>query len=355
MRILVSATLLASFSSSVYSKDIQEKEFYRLEESARIIDRAAKSYWPGAQGFRGPWVYVTSDGQYLINYPKPMDGFENVGLKPYKNSAFKPKRMQWRNKGQVTLNNEDHSADPVFVFNSVSTEPKDIEYRNPILYASSIEIVKKVVPLADTEDWLSLVLHEAFHQFQFSNKDVFNQYTSLKVKGVYLDSSALANIYAKNDWFKSGILEENRLLLEARNQRDREAQMKILRQFSELRKNRRNHYQKQFGKSIAETEALWEMLEGGARYFEYATFRVLHDTEPNSRLEKVDPLYGSNKRYQKPISTELMENLDRDPKRTRYFYTTGFNLCLLLEEIYPKFQERLFSASPLYAEQLLGL
>ncbi len=300
--------LFTALSISASAKTISSKEFYRLEECAKLIDLAGKFYWPSLQRFSGPWVYVTMEGQYLVNYPQALNGFKNVDITSFKKSSFKPFRIQWRDKGQITLTEEDHSSDPVFVFNSVSTTPGDLEYKNPVTYASSIEIVKKVVPLADTEDWMSLFLHEVFHQFQFSDKNVFNHYSLLKTKGLYIDSGELAEIYSKNDWFKTLVLAENRILLKARKEKNHILKRKIISEFFDARKKRRMKYLKEFGKNISEAEALWEMIEGGARYFEYATFRVLQTADPNSQLTGIDPLYGSNKRYRNKINLEKMED-----------------------------------------------
>ncbi len=347
--------LLLFFSSQILfaNQKISNKEYYRISECIRIIDKAGISYWPSLVGFRGPWVYVTNEGQYLVNHKKKWKGFKPTDLSNIKNPDKNIFNIQWRNKQQVTLKEEDFNSDPVFVFNSISTNKKDLDYNFPITYASSIEIVKKVVPLKDTEDWMSLFLHEVFHQFQFSNKDIFSHFEQLKSKDNYLDSTELADIYKKHDWYKLFLLEENRLLLKARNTKEINQKKKHLLEFFEIRKKRREKYFHETGKDIAELEAFWELIEGGARYFEYATFRVLKGSKTNLELKKYDTLYGGNRRYTENINIDLMENLDIDIKRTRYFYTTGFNLYLLLEQLNTNYNSVLFSAGPMYAENIL--
>ncbi len=318
-----------------------------------MIDLVGEKYWPGVVGFQGPWVYPVEGGQFVFNYSKDLSGYETVRNDQYKSEKLKLNRVQWLSKSQLTLDGVDQSSEPVFVFNSVSTDPKAIDYKNPILYASSFEVVGKTIPFTDTEDWMSLILHEAFHQFQFSNSQVFEQYKKLKDDGVYLDSSQLALIYEKQSWFRQMLLDENVILLKARAEAKLLNKRKILSEFFKMREMRRERYKKETGKSLAQAEAMWEMLEGGARYFEYGTFRILQTASINQKLAEVDSNYGSNKRYRKTFSTEMMEDLGKDKKRTRYFYTTGFNLYMLLEQADPQFSKSLFDKAPYYAESIL--
>ena len=166
-----------------------------------------------------------------------------------------------------------------------------------------------------------------------------------------MTSAELADIFKQNKWFSDSIREENRLLLDAFHSPAKAHRNERLNQFFAKRKERRLRAKKELSKDIEKAELFWDTLEGGARFYEAASFRIMKSAPVNKFLAKHDPSYGSYKNYRNGYKFDKILSLDVDSTRTRYVYTTGFAMHLLLEKYQKGFPQGFFESGGLFVEE----
>jgi len=147
-----------------------------------------------------PLIYYTDSNCYIanptdkfVNFYNPEQVFESNEIKNYKTSLL----------DSIPF----HMSASILFGDTLS----DYNYKSPYLKCSSFEITKNKVPdINSTEEWMTMVIHEYFHGFQYKHQsylDFFEQNI------VHIPSDSLKRVYKSNQWFKDYVDKENDFLL----------------------------------------------------------------------------------------------------------------------------------------------
>ena len=205
---------------------------------------------------------------------------------------------------------------PFHMHVTITDEKDQIDYRTPIMRCSSLEQTCKTIPNVTTvKEWMTMVMHEYFHGFQFKQDGFFDAY-----ERIFEDCSSdtLSTLQAQLEWYKESIQKENELLLKAIAEASLDKTKTHIQSFFELRDSRRARLKKEQNIDITSAEQFMEIMEGSARYIEYQLYEYFGDF----RLADAKWLYTVGRNY---------------------YYATGFNLLRLLDKLGIEYHSRIFA------------
>src|SRR5688572_2774624 len=252
---LTPAILLLFFFQKAQKRD---DTCIRIDHFLAIKHSVAEKYWPefNAQELFGPILYYSTNGLFVINPNDkintrlkytPLDNCINtvfIGLVSDKvdSSQFNM---------QVDYDEDDSSL---------------VHYFNPVASVSDVVIAQKFVPqLKNTEEWMGMVLHETFHQYQTSFRKFRDCQNSTQK---LLNRDTLITLSNENKWYKESTRKEYELLLNAVNT-EKDSIRYYIKSFLKIRGERYSKTYKTWGLEIKELEDMLERSEGVARYMEY--------------------------------------------------------------------------------------
>ncbi len=339
LTLILSITL---FCGQVKSQNNEKLIFERIQYIFNLKPIIAKKYWKGfdRKKYDVPLMYYTEAESYIANPPKdfisyykPTLVFKNSDIKIYKTV----KRFDDIPFHMETGFGIDESMDKII-------QPI------PIMYCSSREITSKKIPgSASTEYWVTMIVHEYFHGFQFKHKPYTNNVLE-KTSSVTEDS--LSKVFKNNTWFQEKIKEENDFLLKAIKSKNQSETENYIDSFFSSRKERRLETKSRLNFEINDCEKIYETMEGTARYIEYNLQIEYATKKPDERLMSVDTAYHSYQIFQN-------YKIENDPwlytPGKRYFYATGFNIVRLLDKLHIDYKSRLFKDGNLSLDEILEI
>jgi hypothetical protein len=339
-RQLILILSLTLFCTRVKSQTSEQLIFQRIEYIFNLKPTIAKKYWKGfdRKKYDVPLIYYTETESYIANpkkdfisYYKPTLAFKNSNIEIYKTA----KRFDDNPFRMETSFGLDESLDKII-------QP------TPIMYCSSFEITSKKIPEStSTEYWVTMIVHEYFHGFQFKHTPYIN--ASLKKTSTVTEDS-LSKISKNNTWFQDKIKKENDFLLKAIQSKNKSETEHFVDSFFNSRKARRSETKSKLNFAIDDVEKIYETMEGTARYIEYNLQVEFATKKPDKKLMSADTAYHS---YQ------IFKNykIDNDPwlytPGKRYFYATGFNIVRLLNKLNINYKSRLFKDGNLSLDEIL--
>ena len=339
LTLILSITL---FCGQVKSQNNEKLIFERIQYIFNLKPIIAKKYWKGfdRKKYDVPLMYYTEAESYIANpskdfisYYKPTLVFKNSDIKIYKTV----KRFDDIPFHMETGFGIDESMDKII---------RPI----PIMYCSSREITSKKIPgSTSTEYWVTMIVHEYFHGFQFKHKPYTNNVLE-KTSSVTEDS--LSKVFKNNTWFQEKIKEENDFLLKAIKSKNQSETENYIDSFFSSRKERRLETKSRLNFEINDCEKIYETMEGTARYIEYNLQIEYATKKPDERLMSVDTAYHSYQIFQN-------YKIENDPwlymPGKRYFYATGFNIVRLLDKLHIDYKSRLFKEGNLSLDEILEI
>ena len=205
---------------------------------------------------------------------------------------------------------------PFHMHMTITDDEDKIDYRTPTIRCSSLEQTSKTIPDVTTvKEWVTMVMHEYFHGFQFKQDGFFDAYERIFE---VCPQDTLSALQTQHKWFKECILQENEQLLKAINAPDLDATKAYIRAFLEMRDIRRLRIKEEQNIDITSAEQYMEIMEGSARYIEYQLYECFGDFN----LTDAKWLYTIGKNY---------------------YYATGFNLLRLLDKLGIEYHSHIFT------------
>ena len=300
----------------------------RINHFFVIKHSVAEKYWPefNAQTLFGPILYYSTNGQFVINPNNkintrlkytPLDNCINTVFIGLVSDKVDSSRFNM----QVDYDEDDSTL---------------VHYFNPVASVSDLVIAQKFVPqLRNTEEWMGMVLHETFHQYQTSFqkfRDCQNSTQKL------LNRDTLITLSNENKWYKESTRKEYELLLNAVNSIKKDSIRYYINSFFKIRGERYSKTYKTWGLEIKELEDMLERSEGVARYMEYCMKRTIKYIPINKDLREIDTLYHPGVYANYDILTDPFLN----KYSTQYVYSTGLTLSRLLEKLGINFQTGMY-------------
>lgn len=273
----------------------REQTIVERIKQIRELRADATEIWPGfsAPQYDAPLLYFTDSVCYAVNPTRDFQvkykarlAYHDEEIEIYK--TLRPDSQYFH---MVTdINFDDSNA-----------------YNNhvPFLRCSSPEITRHAVSgITNDSTWLPLVLHEYTHGFQLRHIEFAKGFAQMTSR---VSESDLKKLYKTHKWMRKAVGEENETLLKALSAESDSLRDTLVSSFLSLRTARKEKMTKELGDSVVEAEAVYELVEGMARYVEAnAGFQL------GVYKESADWLYRA----------------DRSP----YFFATGYNLIRLYDK-----------------------
>lgn len=203
-KLVLSLLLLPLFScENAPSSDVtlEEPTTKTCERIAYLLDvkeKVGEHYWTdfNQQVLFSPMLYYTEEGLYVIHPNEKL----NKRLKSVEYACGKVPVY-------VGITNRIDTTDFYMHVSYGDEDTSMLEYKNTLGMFSDVNLTEKFIPdVKDTEEWMSMVIHEMFHMYQRSHEEFRKEQIASQEK---FDRDTLDYFYKNIDWFKEGIKKEN--------------------------------------------------------------------------------------------------------------------------------------------------
>ena len=288
---------------------IQTEHLRLMSDAFTINDDVSEAVWPGMQEVPFVILLVTEDFEYLIHHPNPTDEFKSLGVDSMLNTEIFYRKRQ-------------------FGVNLLATFPA-VNGVSCVVVGSPSNT--NSTPFA----WINTLLHEHFHQFQFTQPNWFQDLEQLNISG-----DDQTGMWMLNYKFPYDDVEVNKHYHKYVNTLHNAIHTSKKVNINKLRKKRQR-----FRNSISTNDykyfsmQIW--VEGVARYSEYHFLQnfinqntAIHSPLNSASLEMMTS-YNSDM-YQSEMEKLISQKLAVNERLC--FYAVGFAEAMLLDKIKPQWR-----------------
>ncbi|MFL5787647.1 MAG: hypothetical protein ACJ748_06315 [Flavisolibacter sp.] len=325
IKIFLAIVILFCISSAKCqsSKSISNKDRYRIAEAIRINNKYGDAIWPGISKTPFAIILVTDSEEYLINHPKPSDDFHFLNY-------------------NTLLKTNIYVRQRIFPKELLATFPA-VNGVNCVVIGTAENTQK------GSADWIITLLHEHFHQFEYTYPDYYQQVTALNL--------------AKGDntggWMLNYAFPYNSVPVEQQFSVYKKALLNAVKSINS------SHFKEKFKIYDMERQKFKDLLspddyryfsfqvwqEGIARYTEYKFLMQLHNDPPSDYFIALqDSLSLSS--YMDVFYKGQLHKLETEKlssEKRSNFYAVGFAEGLLLDKINPAWRKN-FLTDKFYIE-----
>lgn len=311
--------VLAASISAIAAPGIPNIDRIRIAEAYRIAESVQNDLWKGWSTAPFAMLFITDEHEFLLRHKKPNDEFTSIG---YDNLL----------KSEVFVRPRKFQKDFLATFSAFDATP--------------VIIVGKAENTTDKTStrWVFVVLHEHFHQLQYSRPNYFSDVNALDLSGG--DTTGMWQInypfpYKEESTAKSfrGLTDS---LLTAYKTGKNADRAKTL---SDYRSKRNSFFESlKAADGRYASFQLWQ--EGVARYTQYKMARLAaRRLKPSRAFAKLPDFVPFDKEADRLLAATLQEMHDLDLKEWErvVFYPFGAVECLMLDRLDPNWRSRYFS------------
>ena len=308
--------IISSISYGQSNHKMRYEDKIRIREAINISNQFGDKIWKGIN--KAPFVVllVTDSLEFLINHPYPSNDFKISEIDTILKTkiVFRPK--QFSNKFLATFP----------AVNGVNC-----------IVVGTPERTNK-----SSAEWIITLLHEHFHQYQFTQKDYYNSVEKLDLSGG--DQTGMWQLSYPFPYKNHNVIRQYQRFISSLTKTlsniDNETLKKDFRSYLKERNKFKNLLKPADYKYFS--FQIWQ--EGIARYTEYKFLLELENYEPSKEISKLDDFVSFNKLKEKFYLTEQesLKSLKLDKDQRVCFYAIGFAEGLLLDKETPKWQEKYF-------------
>lgn len=340
--ILLTIVCFNSRAQAIVEPNSGEKLMTQRFEYIRVIKKyIGEKFWTkfAAKDFPGTIVYFMDSASYFIN-PK-LEMKDKVSKYSILENDY-----EWNIwKLRMPLDSVQYVMETQFQFNPKAKAY--INYRTPVLFCTSPEFTSIKRPeLSTLQDWSVALMHELYHQYQYSNEAVLTYILRLNDEGQWLDMDSLQTIYKSNQAYRDTIKDENELLKRAVASIDIEEEKKLFAEFLRKRAVRQKDFLKKKKMNISPTENLWEKLEGTCLMMEKILKENFNAIEAPAYIVEYDPMYSKGFAFNEKDLAEIQFYNELDDSRF-YVGSTGYNMVQLLGKNNVPYKDNFFNYASL--------
>jgi hypothetical protein len=288
----------------------------RIAEAFRIGEKLQDQLWTGWRAAPFSLLFVTDENEFLIRHPKPNDEFRSIGYdKLLRSEVFvRPRKFQ-----------------------------PNLLATFPAFGMSPVIVIGKAENTSDKTStrWVFVLLHEHFHQLQYSQPDYYTRVNALDLSGG--DTTGMWQInfafpYEKTDVAKK-FKEASMLLLETYRAPNEKARNEGLGRFYISR----NELRSMISPADYRYMSFQNWQEGIARYTQYRmaelASRKLKPSRAFRKLSDFTTFQAEADRLLKMTLDELRD-LDLAEWKRTVFYPFGAVEGLILDQTDPRWRIR---------------
>lgn len=309
----------------------------RVDYALRGVDRLAQR-WPWWSS-EGSCIVITSlDAQYLLGCAPPEGS-------PYRESSarFRGAPVYINDSGTAVLGPQSAPyqafasalVGTAIIYHPAQPALTGFAKAKPWFFVTDLEALVQAHPgfdaEAQTEEWLSIFVHEYFHTQQFLQSTAYDVWG--KILTNTLDPTLMVALYQGQDSYKDAVDKEVALLRGAVEQGlSVELAKETLRAWLAMRDERIKRFAGDYkGASLDADELAYLYIEGAARYVE-SVYLVDASLHPKDGLAD-DPRFSSFKASEgKGFEGMTQKGIPQG----KYFYALGMYVGLLLDAIDPE-------------------
>jgi len=343
-------------------------EILSLDDKARIleIDHLRRSLgndvFPGWGEVDLPMLFYNESFAFLVGYSDPPNGWQRMPGAPLNEADWKivPQDLIGGEPYYRTSISEDEQLpafsvliDDQWVSSIAAKEWMEISLTNEIR-TSLPDGLNQMIPyglitplfVRGSDGYIALVLHETMHGYQ-----------GLRSPAKFVEAeNSVSKFETAYPWDDPQIIDawqqELDTLKDALSERNYQAKVSLVRQFLEIRENRRNS----ISADLVEYERRREWLEGIAKYSEIAIWRAgsqHKEYEPVNEIVNVLD-FSAYQKFDRFWKQELdqISRMASDEGDGRFYYS-GMAQAFLLDELDPGWKNRLWETG-IWLETLLA-
>lgn len=339
--VLLFAFYNAANAQFIAPNDTEKQITERFEFIRTIKKSIADIYWKpfGEKDFEGTIVYFNDSASYFINpLPQMKDKVSkySIMLNDYNWNIWKLK---------LPFDTAFFVMETQFQYDKKAKW--DINYNTPVLFCSSPELTRKEkTEIASIEEWSVFLMHELYHQYQYSNPAVLAYVLRLYQEKKMIDMDSLQGLYLSNKMVNDTIKMENELLKKAYNSTSLEEEKKLFKEFLKLRSQRNLAYFKKKKFWMTTPEDFWEKMEGTCLMMEATLKQNFNKIPVPENLKKEDHMYKNGAAYSSYGAAQAAEYAELDDKEP-YVGATGYNMVRLLEKHNVNYKDNFFNYASL--------
>jgi hypothetical protein len=306
-----------SFSKSD-STELRHADKLRIREAVRIANDHGNSVWKNFDSAPFALILFTNDIEYLTNLENPTDEFISIGYDTITGSEIYTRPRQFSNNMLAT-------------FPAVNGIP-------------TIVVGQPENTSLPTMDWIITIVHEHFHQLQYSQPDYYEAVNALDLAGG--DETGMWMLNYKFPYDNSEISEQYKKLIQSAKE------TYLSDKTSEFNSNLKKYLAEReiFKRLLSEKDysyfsfQLWQ--EGLARYTEIKIAEKIKDIyKPSKELTDMEDYVTLESFYENVLSKLLRkadtQTLQEDGRVC--FYTLGALEGLILDKANPGWQDMYFT------------
>lgn len=285
----------------------------RINEAIKIRNQFGNKIWNEIEKVPFVVLLVNDTLEFLINHPYPSKDFK--------------------------LSEKDDITDSEIYFRKRKYSDKLLATFPAVNGVNCIVVGTPEKTNKNSSEWIVTLLHEHFHQYQFTQKNYYSGVEKLELSngdetGAWQLNYAFPyenkNVNELYNKYTSALLR----CIKAENQ---SARKKELKKYLRLRKK--------FKKELKPADyryfsfQIWQ--EGIARYTEYRFLQELTNYDPSDSIKNLPDFVSFKELRNAFYETELnkLKNSKLNEKQRVCFYSAGFAEGILLEKLFPKWQE----------------
>ena len=330
-------------NAQLITKPSQEEKLIteRFEYIRQIKEYIGNLYWKNFSNnqFPGTIVYFSDSASYFINpLPEMKDKVSKYTIveNDYDWNI-------WRLR--MPLDSAKFVMETQFQFDNKAK--KYINYRTPVLFCSSPELTRKEKEkIKTTQEWSIALMHELYHQYQYSNEAILTYVLRLYQEKKMVDMDSMQGFYTTNTAYRDTLKLENELLKKAVAASSLEEEKKLFAQFLKLRGKRHLELYKKTKFWVNIPENFWEKLEGTCMMMEKQLKENFQKIKFTDDILKNDPMYDPTFVYNEKDITEVNFYSELNDERF-YVGTTGYNMVQLLEKNKVPYKDNFFNYASL--------
>lgn len=320
MKKLIIISILLFFCAQIISAQdklaLSEIDRIRIAEVFRLGDKIGDKVWKGWSA--APWalLLVTPEDEFLVRHPKPSEDFKKIGY-------------------DALLKSDVYARPRKFSPHLLATFP----------VGSPIPVI--VVGQAENTDaktstpWVVTVLHEHFHQLQYSQPNYYGDVEKLNLSGG--DQTGMWMLNYKFPYTQKEIIEQFRLLsgllIQTYNSKNKSERSEKLNEYLGERKKFEAMLKLEDYRYFS--FQLWQ--EGIARYVQYKTARTAAEKyKPSKEFSRLKDFTTFEKEADNllRLTFDELKEVDLTKSERVAFYPFGAIEGLLLDKINRNWKEK---------------
>lgn len=322
---------------------LTDEDIARAEEALHLMSTLGQKTWPGLDD-NIPLIIWNESHAFLINSKEQLQGWEKIeGISINKLPVYvQENTADYQAFAEILSNNQ-------YAGSMATKNATNVKFMN--LFKENLPpVISQIFPyqliLISSDHYITALVHETFHAYQAENH--FERFED--AENAYQTTSAYESVFPDmNEAWQS----EAQILINAVQEENRTAQIKLVKEFLKAREERRA--QAGLTPNLVLYENRYEWLEGSAKFVELEVWELAADSKTYQPVESIldDQDFNAYTNYDRRWKNELtnMKNAAKSGGDTLFYYS-GMMQARLLDSLMPDWKSHIVEPGIWYEDLL---